>query len=175
MPRKTDGLGKAWAGPSWYSVKPWPDSDEVYLRRLRLIQTPFCTIILHNLGTEDRSEFLHNHPWNFVSIVLWGGYKEVIEDGDETRLAKHRWLSWHKIPASAFHRIVSVKPYTFTMMVTGRRIQPWGFKTDKGWVDWRQYYRENKLLSKEAFIAHLRRKPDWELNPYEVEYLEAHP
>lgn len=46
-------------------------------------------ILLHIFHSSDEGECLHDHPWDFVSIILAGAYKEITEhqfgvNGDNT-------------------------------------------------------------------------------------------
>ena len=58
----------------------------VYLRRWRLWRGRFFSVCLHRFMAPDQSACAHDHPWPFVSLVLWGGYvEEVWPDGDFRR------------------------------------------------------------------------------------------
>lgn len=51
--------------------------DSIYMTRLNLLELgPFGSIMINwfHRGDEDRE--LHDHPWDFVSIILWRGYIE---------------------------------------------------------------------------------------------------
>lgn len=111
-----------------------------YMRRW-ILQTPWFTVHLHNILRPDRGEVCHDHPWNFTSLILSGGYIEegpVRADGDQwdaVRLpgdiARHR--------ATDAHRITRVWPHTWTLVFTGPKIRRWGYHTPGGWV----YYRDH--------------------------------
>src|SRR5436309_679857 len=50
-----------------------------YLRRLLLFKTPWFGIYLHEfLGPDDACT--HDHPWPFLSLILWGGYWEFVRN-----------------------------------------------------------------------------------------------
>src|SRR3970040_495521 len=34
------------------------------------------SIRIHKIKMSDGLRDLHSHPWGFISIILWGGYKE---------------------------------------------------------------------------------------------------
>jgi hypothetical protein len=36
------------------------------------------SIKLHHLLRPDYDRCPHDHPWNFWSLILWGGYEEII-------------------------------------------------------------------------------------------------
>lgn len=106
----------------------------VYLDRLNLIITPWFSIKLHRIYRPDNQRDLHDHPWNFLSIVLWGSYIENTPDGER----KHRWFNFKR--ASDLHSIrhVSRSP-VWTLVFCGRVQRVWGFQTAEGWVPWYNY------------------------------------
>lgn len=124
---------------------------EPYLTRWRLIHTPWFGILLHKIDGPDPDQDPHDHPWNFISIVLWGGYTEklvtplplvdstlVLRTTDEQSWG---WLSVHKMPLGKYHKIERLhKKPTWTLILTGPRKREWGFlTTDRGHVMWKTY------------------------------------
>lgn len=100
--------------------------------------TPWGRVFLHRMLLPDDRPEVHNHPWPCFSIVLWGGYREMRwtkATGTIGMRARVRG-SINRLPLEAFHRIVSVKPNTWTLFVHGRRVRDWGFATSKGFVRW---------------------------------------
>lgn len=62
------------------------------------------------------TEFFHSHPWNFVSVILWGGYKEVIKksDGAEyTVMRRIGTIGYRKF--DTFHKIFMLHGKTITL------------------------------------------------------------
>lgn len=51
------------------------DRNTPYLTRWYLIQWKYLHIYLHKFHRDDSDE-LHDHPWHFISLVLWNGYIE---------------------------------------------------------------------------------------------------
>jgi len=45
------------------------------------IKTRWFGVRLHRWKKDDNDEFSHDHPWSFVTLVLWGGYTDVSHDG----------------------------------------------------------------------------------------------
>jgi hypothetical protein len=117
--------------------------DRPYLLRWFLIPpNRTCNIYLHRfLGSDDPTP--HDHPWNFVSIVLSGSYIEELPDGRRhRRRAGH--LGWRR--AEHRHRVVlatdargAERPCT-TLVITGRHRRDWGFWCAPGrFVPWPHY------------------------------------
>lgn len=51
------------------------DGEEPYLTRWTLLAKKHLHIYFHKFHRSD-SPKLHDHPWSFISIVLWRGYVE---------------------------------------------------------------------------------------------------
>jgi hypothetical protein len=102
----------------------------VYLTRWRLVDSHVIGIYLHRISRPDSDRPAHSHPWNFVTIVLRGGYTEARFRGDCLQLVEHRLLSPKRVLSSPghFHRIISLRSVpTWTIIVRGRRRHQWGF------------------------------------------------
>lgn len=101
-------------------------------------------IWLHRIWREDADRHPHDHPWASAgALVLTGGYGEdrVCTDNRGISLegAGHAWhrTRWltpghvNLLPAGIYHRIVSVKPRTWTLFITGpAHGRGWGFLVD---------------------------------------------
>lgn len=86
-----------------------------------LIQTPFGTVRLHRFLRSDDDRALHDHPWSFVTLVLWGSYRDVSEAGvDRLRMGSVRFRR-----AEWAHRVES--DGAVTLVVSGPRRRKWGF------------------------------------------------
>ena len=131
-----------WAFFKRYDIVDGSNPEKVYLTRWRLLQTPWFGIFLHKLNRPDSDRALHDHPWNFVSLILKGGY-------DEKRPCFCGWKSCEFSPitttrsvgsfayrkAEDLHAIVKLwRIPTWTLIIIGRHRRDWGFQTEKGWV-----------------------------------------
>lgn len=123
------------------------ENGDQYLARLRVIQTPWFGIYLHDIYHDDGDRDPHNHPWNFISIVLRGSYTERVHPEPAGRMSqwyilkKHKRFSAHKMGQVAAHRIVYAAPGLKTLILTGRRASGWGFFCDGEYVPWQDYER----------------------------------
>lgn len=118
-----------------------------YLVRLRIVQTPWFGIYLHDIHEDDGDRAPHNHPWSFFSLVLRGGYVERVYDDpagrpNHWREQMHNRLSLHKMGRVAAHRITYASPGLKTLILCGPRKESWGFFVDGEYVDWTEYERE---------------------------------
>lgn len=138
LPDRRYRSGTRWCAWRWTDVEDPCDAGSVYLTRLHLVQTPWCSVMLHWLRRSDPHPDLHDHPVGFVSLVLRGGYWEV-RPGGEYRYV--RWLQ-RKRPTDA-HRITRVdKAPAVTLVFAGPVVRAWGFHAPDGWVPWRRYVEE---------------------------------
>lgn len=121
-----------------YGCESRGDADSPYLTRWTLLDTRWGRVYLHVFHRSDADE-LHDHPWSFVSLILWRGYVEETPRG-----RFRRWpgsLAYR--PASWRHRVdlIGGKP-AVTLVVTGAPVRQWGFWTARGWQHWREYFAE---------------------------------
>ena len=105
-----------------------------YLVRYYLIKIPVFRIFLHHILRSDEDRHLHDHPWNFVSLILWNGYREERPDGVHPRCPGHvvRRLRTHA------HRLELKRPAWTLVFSTGRKYD-WGFYMDDCWVHYVTY------------------------------------
>lgn len=135
---------------------PCQNGDQ-YLARLRLIQTPWFGVYLHDIYEPDGDRDPHNHPWSFVSVVLRGRYVERVyptPDATKTPLTshhyevhEHRRFSAHRMGRGAAHRITYAAPGLKTLILTGPRGPGWGFFRHGEFIPWERYEREIGTLA----------------------------
>jgi hypothetical protein len=93
-------------------------------------------VYLHNMLRSDADKELHDHPWWFISIILWGGYWEETERGRE-------FLRPGRIifrPAAWRHRVhLPEGRQSWSLVLTGVKERSWGFWTETGFVGWREW------------------------------------
>jgi hypothetical protein len=121
----------------------------VHFRRYRLLSTPWFNIYIHNILHSDEDRDPHDHPWHFISIILWGSYKEywmpandnyMYWMGRSLRAVTHKIGSVIIHNAKDFHQIKLVSPSVWTLVFTWGKRPSWGFQTrDRRWVDFKEY------------------------------------
>ncbi len=110
----------------------------VYMRRWWVFKNPFVCVYVHRLLQPDWGDALHNHPRASLGFVLSGGYDQVTQTGFQ------RIRRWHVnlLRLHTFHRIVDVRPNTWTLFVGGPVRRGWGFLTPAGrFVEHDEYNR----------------------------------
>jgi hypothetical protein len=125
-----------------------------YMRRWFLIpKNRFLNIYIHHFQRSDDTFELHDHPWANMSVVLKGGYVEVMP----MRGTDPKDRDWHyRISrtdgdvvvrwASAPHRVEALRwdnpgygSDAWTLFITGPHVREWGFWTKAGWKHWRDF------------------------------------
>jgi hypothetical protein len=106
--------------------------SEPYLRRWYIIDNERLILMLHNICQPDNDRWLHDHPWWFLSIVLRGGYVET-RTKRNGQLRLHRVRRVNFVGRRTFHRIESVEPNTWTLVLCGSRGRTWAYR-----VPWKE-------------------------------------
>jgi len=128
--------------------------DDPYLLRWFLIpRNRFLNIYLHKFCKDDDDRALHDHPWWFISFLLWGRYDEIIS-GDGTKAIYRDAPSVAYRPATWQHRVAlpriiawntktdeisETRRPAWTIVITGPRVRDWGFWCPKGFVPWQEF------------------------------------
>ena len=105
-------------------------------------RVPF-NVYLHKIMLSDEPT-LHDHPWNWGTFIISGGYYEHTPKGTFWRGPG----SWRTQKSTDLHWL-ELKKNTpcWTLFWHGRKKRTWGFQTDNGWMDYRTFL-ENRLESR---------------------------
>lgn len=150
----------------------------LYMGRYCLFESRWLSARVHHIATADLDRHMHDHPWNFVSLVLRGGYLELRPAEREPcfiTVSKPRGLVWEDEQversrmtqrlcgdlafrrATDRHRIVSVLPHTWSLFVYGPVLQWWGFYTPQGKIHWRDYASPVGVSNDQGEVANVER------------------
>lgn len=143
-------------------------NGSLYMGRWALFESRWLSARVHYIATADDDRALHDHPWNFVSLVLQGGYVEarpltvepcfmqvqrpVVLGDPEPEWVEQVMLTRRVAGAMAFrratdrHRVVSVDRGTYTLFVYGLGVQWWGFYTREGKVHWQDFASKHAAI-----------------------------
>lgn len=105
-------------------------------------------VFLHKFLKSDPDD-VHDHPWNYFTIILKGGYYEWVaqfnEEGIKTCEVKH-WRgpgSFRFGNTTTFHRIELKEGVTpWTLFFVGPKQREWGFLVKNKWIHYDQYLTE---------------------------------
>jgi hypothetical protein len=130
--------GDVWAIWRWADIPSSVNEGQVYLRRLRVVTTPWFSLMVHWINEPDTGRWPHDHPWWFASWVVQGEYTEDLYDAPG-RLAStktHQRGSIHWMPFELAHRITSISEGLVTVVLTGKRRRRFRFWTPEGKIPW---------------------------------------
>lgn len=128
----------------WHEDIP-RDGGGVYMRRffLRGEAGGDWRWALHCFHRSDEDDAPHDHPFDFKTTVVWGGYIDEEWDRRHQIIAHHRmgFLSTAKRSALHIHRVKLQHEgrRTWTFVRRSERWREWGFWTKDGFVPWRKY------------------------------------
>jgi hypothetical protein len=115
---------------------------EVHFRRYRLIQTKWFAVYIHQILRSDQDRDMHDHPWNFTSVILEGAYREAssyppLFDKVYVRDYYSGDVIEHK--AEDAHKLTLVSDQVWTLVFVSGRERVWGYQTPSGWVPHDEY------------------------------------
>jgi hypothetical protein len=115
---------------------------EPYLYRWYGLKTPWFHVLIHKFVRSDEDRALHDHPWNFLVIPLWRGYREHNQKGVRNVLPL---LGTRFRRAEYQHRVElrNEKP-AWSLFISFRRRRVWGFWPERGFVAWNKWWQDNK-------------------------------
>lgn len=118
-------------------------------------------VYLHHMVRVDSDRHLHNHPWNYATLILRGGYCEYVMEEDAQRPKWTRPGEVHFKSADHLHKIAILpNGSAWTLVFAGKaRWMPgphgkpthrWGFKVGAMWVPW---FRYRELMAKNKEVS----------------------
>lgn len=115
-----------------------PDGHGEYLFRWEVIpRNNQANVYFHVQTQSDPERPLHDHPWQNCSVILSGGYDEIIcvrpdRDDHSYCVRRHAGDVINRLATYA-HRLILPPEilYTMTLFTTGPKVRKWGF-WDKG-------------------------------------------
>ena len=122
------------------------EDGDVYLDRWGIRWNGVGAIYLHKMSAPDPGMDLHDHPWPFVSIILKGGYTEIVRsirglltdrrnypetltpDMSPPRIKTWKRGSIHVVGKDEAHTIIDLNETpSWSLVFTGRVSREWGF------------------------------------------------
>lgn len=119
-----------------------------HFERWQIIQTRWFGIYFHCIYQADKDLHCHDHPWDYISIPLWGRFverKKVKEGVYEFNPVHFGMIIKRK--AEEFHQIYFLNSKkVYTLFLTGRRKREWGYDVNGKWYGWEEYHKIKKDL-----------------------------
>jgi len=102
-------------------------------------------IYLHHILDEDK-RWPHDHPWNFISLVIEGKYDEFVflKSAGKTPTFAKSVRTIHdggvfRSASTAHFTEVSAEGGAWSIVLREPMSRSWGFRTEKEWVQWSEY------------------------------------
>lgn len=135
--------------------------QDPYLYRWHVVErNPQANTYFHIQVDSDPERPLHDHPWDNMSVILAGGYEEILDVNPDNPSTCAE--VYHRHPGDVIfrkadwaHRLILPKeiPYTMTLFSTGPNVRDWGFWFPQGWLPHAQ------VLDMEAGNVSVFKKP----------------
>lgn len=117
----------------------------VHFKRFCYFSCKWFGIYKHIITQADKDRHEHDHPWDFWSFILEGGYAEYVNGELQARdlfSLKYNKAEFHHKLAG----IIGTNDRCVTLVVTGPRRREWGYRVDKtkdgwlsGWINHKAY------------------------------------
>ena len=121
----------------------------LHFKRWRIISTKWFSVFVHLIAKEDGDEYLHDHPWNFSSLILSGGYKEQyatsIDEIGNPKTRDRKPFSFRHYDAYSPHKVIEVFGRSYSLVFVGRRFREWGYQKPDGSFMTNKEYRNGRI------------------------------
>lgn len=152
-------------------VKILTPDDKLYLERMVLgHQADGSKLFVHYIHQSDQDRHPHDHPWDFKSLILHGGYYDkvpifAVNDGSGRMGRREEFEDvmgpdlifshysknlltrgmWNHKTTRQLHAVELLDPTqpTITLVWAGPKKAEWGFFTEDGWVHNQEYTKDN--------------------------------
>lgn len=94
-------------------------------------------VTLHCTWASDPTPNLHDHPWDWCSIVIKGECYEVVKGGKH--LYKKGSIRFHRAETPHRMQIMKGAPPCWTLFITGPSRRDWGFYKRGKWIHWLEF------------------------------------
>jgi hypothetical protein len=112
--------------------------DTIFMTRYTILSCKYFSVKIHKFYRSD-NDIMHDHPWNFISIILKGGYYE------ETKTYK-KWFSVGSIlkrKAEFYHKVILPEGKTcLSLVFAGPKKREWGFDCSNKWVSSKDFFNK---------------------------------
>jgi hypothetical protein len=117
-------------------------SGKLHFRRWQILKTRWFSIWIHCIYAPDEDKHLHNHPWDFKSMVIKGSYLEETENGNIFQ----KFGKFNSRNGDDFHKILKLnteKVYSLFFVTPPKR--EWGYKVDGKFIQHEEYRKLKHL------------------------------
>lgn len=123
-----------------------PNGHGEYLFRWHVVpHNSDANVYFHIQTKSDPERPLHDHPWDSTSVILAGGYDEIINEFPmiSKTYERREIREPHQVifrPSTWAHRLIlsPVIPYSMSLFSTGPKVRDWGFWMEDGWKSFKE-------------------------------------
>lgn len=114
------------------------------------------TVMFHLQVASDPERPLHDHPWDNTSVILYGGYDEIVQEfppeGVTVSYMRKRGDVIQRKAIEA-HRLILPPRHSFAMTLfsTGPKIRDWGFWYPDGW-----HHNQRHVADRDGQSVHVK-------------------
>lgn len=113
---------------------------KVHFRRYRLLETPWLRLYIHQICRSDEDWHLHTHPWNFISFLLKGSYKQECFTKSHFVFTKHNRFDVVKLNRHDAHSITLCSDEVWSFFIAYGKRSGWGYiLNDQSFIDHESY------------------------------------
>jgi hypothetical protein len=109
---------------------------KLHFRRWQILKTPWFSIYIHGIYAPDQDKHLHNHPWDYKSLVLKGSYIEETNNGVNLlkfgSVTSRNGEDYHKIKTLLTNSV-------YTLFIVSPAKRTWGYQVDGKWMHNEEY------------------------------------
>lgn len=132
-----------------------PDGNPYLYRWYVTPRNRQANVYLHVQVDDDPKRPLHDHPWDNVSVILSGGYRETISWSEGEPAPNTLYTAIRNKGDTIFRRarqahrleLPNAFMYTMTLFSTGPKIHNWGFWYPEGHVPYEEVTRTENGVS----------------------------
>ena len=115
-------------------------AGDIHFKRWQILKTRWGSIWLHAIYKADQDKYLHNHPWDFTSVVLKGSYYEQTSLGNKKQYPGKINVR----DGSEYHKILELESeVVYTLFFVSEPKRQWGYRVRGEFID-HETYRELK-------------------------------
>lgn len=103
-------------------------SGILHFQRWRIFACPLFSIFIHKIYLKDEDLHSHNHPWNYINVLLSGGYEELYYQYGKPLYRNVLPFQITKRKHDIYHSVNHVfKSPTTTLFLIGKKRYKWGY------------------------------------------------
>lgn len=126
----------------------------LHFTRWAIFSCKWVSLYIHRFNQSDKDIYLHNHPWNFISVILKGSYFEEslnwswwpLYPKPKSEFKVKKFLTVSHMNRKVFHKVNEIlKGPVYSLFLAYGEYQAWYYLVDNSKVE-SVIYREKKNI-----------------------------